>query len=110
MNEPTPATETMSLGEQKALYLEDLLQRQLAKLRSYDLDGALRIAEQSGPVAQSLTQEGVLTRPEMAESRRRIQGLYQEVCLTIAAERQEVSGKLQQIRDGLRTLSVYGGK
>lgn len=97
-------------GEQRALYLEDLLVRQVEKLRKYDLDGAMRIAGETEPLAQRLAEDRVLDRPEMAETRRRIQGLYKEVCLTIAAERDEVADKLRQIREGLRTLSAYGGK
>ncbi len=97
-------------SEQKVLYLEDLLHRQVARLRKYDLDGAMQIAEQISPLARAVAAEGTLERPQMAEVRRRIKGLYQEVTLTIAAERQEVADKLKQIREGLRVLSKYSGK
>ena len=95
---------------QRVLYLEDLLQRQVARLRKYDLDGAMAIAEETQPLAEGLAADKVLNRPEMSEARQRIHGLYHEVCMVIASERNEVADKLKQIREGLRALSAYGGK
>lgn len=97
-------------AEQMLAYLTDLLQRQLEKLRQYDLDGASRLAEESRPISERIARAGLLERPEYASQKKRIQGLYQDLCLVIAAERQEVAEKLRQIREGLRTLGAYANR
>ena len=95
---------------QMIAYLEDLLLRQLEKLRKYDLDKAVQIAEESQAISEQVAKQGLLDRPEYQAERKRIQGLYQDLCLVIASEREEVSEKLKQIREGIRALSKYGGK
>ncbi|MEJ5259282.1 MAG: hypothetical protein WHS88_03735 [Anaerohalosphaeraceae bacterium] len=104
----TRAAEGTTEDRQKLAYLTELLERQLEKLRRYDLDGAVQLAEESHRFAEQLAGEGILERPEYAACRQTIQGLYQDICLVIAAERQEVADKLRQIREGIRTLSAYG--
>jgi hypothetical protein len=97
-------------ARQMTAYLADLMSRQIQKLRQYDLDGAMRIAEESQPLSERIIQGSILSRPGFEEQREQIQGLYQELCLTIASQRQEVSDKLGQIRTGLRTLDAYSDK
>ena len=97
-------------ARQMTAYLEDLMSRQIQKLRQYDLDAAMRIAEESQALSEKTMQASVLSRPGFEEQRDRIQGLYKELCLTIASQRQEVQDKLGQIRTGLRTLDKYAGK
>lgn len=94
----------------KAVYLEELLIRQVDRLRTYDLDTAMAYAEESEAVAADVTASGVLNRPENAELKKRVESLYRELTLMIASQRQEVAGKLQQIRDGIKTLNTYAGK
>ena len=88
-------------------YLEDLLSRQLEKLRKYDLDGAGRLAEESEEVSRQIAGRGLLDRASFRPQRDRIRELYRQLCLVIATERQEVSEKLKQIREGIRALSKY---
>ena len=97
-------------ARQMSDYLEELMSRQIQKLQQYDLEGAMKIAEESQPLSERLIGKAVLSRPGFEEQRQRIQGLYRELCLTIASQRQEVAGKLGQNRAGLRTLGAYGGK
>ena len=94
--------------EQMVMYLEDLLMRQVDRLRRYDLDGAMELASESEQISKKVTQRRILEIPTMAPNRQRIRSLYQELCLIIAAERKEVADKLGQIRHGLKTLNVYG--
>ena len=105
------ATEEQQNTEQMELqilsYLEDLLARQLEKLRKYDLDGAYQLAEESQKMAIQAADLGLLERPEYSQNKERIRGLYNDLCLVIASERQEVSDKLKQIREGIRVLSAY---
>ena len=91
-------------------YLEDLLGRQIERLRAYDLDGAMACAEESEQVAARLTAAQFLDQPQNADQKARIKSLYRELMLVIASERQEVSDKMAQIRDGLKTLGTYAGK
>ena len=97
-------------ARQMTAYLEDLMSRQIQKLQQYDLAAAMRIAEESQSLSEKIMQASVLSRPGFEEQRDCIQGLYKELCLVIASQRQEVSDKLGQIRTGLRTLGTYAGK
>lgn len=93
-----------------AAYLEELLTRQADRLKQYDLDAAVAYAEESETVAAELMRTGFLDQPENSEVKGRIRSLYRELTLIIAAQRQEVSGKLEQIRNGLKTLGTYAEK
>ena len=94
----------------EAEYLEYLLSRQAERLRRYDLDGALSLAEESATIAEKVTGGGILNLKGSEQLKKRIEQLYKEICLMIASQRQEVSGKLEQIRTGLRALGTYAGK
>jgi hypothetical protein len=95
---------------QMIAYLADLLERQLERLRKYDLDGAVALAEESQKVSGQVATRGLLERPQYSREKQHIQGLYQDLCLVIAAERQEVGEKLKQIREGIRALARYETK
>ena len=94
--------------KQMVNYLENILTRQLEKVRSYDLDGAMLLAEEANDLAANIGREKILERPDYADERWRIKRLYKDICLILASERQEVAEKLQQIRKGIKALGVYG--
>jgi hypothetical protein len=91
-------------------FLENMLMRQADKLRSYDLDGASVIAEETTVIAEELGRLGILDRPEFADRKRRLEQIYKDICLIIADQRQEVSDKMTQIRQGLKAVGGYAGK
>lgn len=91
-------------------FLENMLMRQADKLRSYDLDGATVIAEETTVIAEELNRLGILNRPDFAERKRRIEQIYRDICLIIADQRQEVSDKMTQIRQGIKAVGGYAGK
>lgn len=95
---------------QMTAYLEELLTRQIERIRTYDLDGAMKLADESQRLATTVTRQRILAKPEFVDQKNRIQGLYKELCLVIASQRQEVQDKLSQIRLGLKTLGKYSGK
>ena len=111
--------ETMDLNEidtgqlaetgyrQMVSYLENILSRQIEKLRHYDLDGALALAEDANRLAAVIGGEGVLQKPEFKDESWRLERLYKDLGLIIASERQEVQDKLRQIRQGIKTLGIY---
>ena len=94
--------------KQMADYLENILTRQLEKVRKYDLDGAVVLAEEANEIAAVLGSDGLLKRPEYSDQRRKIEKLYKDISLIIATEREEVSDKLKVIRKGIKTLGIYG--
>lgn len=94
---------------QMVSYLENILLRHLERLRNYDLDGSMILAEEANDLAMKIGSAGVLDRPEFAEDKERIMKLYNEIGLIIASERQEVAGKIQSIRKGIKTLGAYIG-
>jgi septation ring formation regulator EzrA len=100
------ATDYNSMAE----YLEHLLTRQADRLQAYDIDGACAIADEASPLADELSNRRILDQPDFAEHRRKLQQQYKQVCLMIADQRQEVSDKLKQIRQGLHALGGYAGK
>ncbi len=110
MTESTQHTATDRGPALNAACLEDLLSRQIDRLRQYDLDAAMACAEQAEPIAAELTRSGFLDKPENADLKGRIQSLYRELTLMLASQQQEVSGKLDQIRDGLKTLGAYANR
>ena len=103
--------QTMSVGlegyKQMVDYLENILTIQVDRLKRYDLDGAMALAEETNELAETVGKEGILLLPEFEEQAWRIKRLYKDISLTIAAERQEVKDKLKQIRQGMRALGVY---
>ena len=104
-------SQTVEVGlkgyKQMVDYLENILTRQVDRLRRYDLDGAMALAEETNELAETVGKEGILQLPEFEDQAWRIKRLYKDISLTIAAERQEVKDKLKQIRQGMRTLGVY---
>lgn len=108
-NNTTPNVLTDETAQQMTAYLAELMERQIQKLRQYDLEAAMRVAEESHPLSEQIIQSSVLSRPGFEQQRDQIQGLYKELCLAIASQRQEVADKLGQIRTGLRTLETYAG-
>lgn len=101
---------TQEQAEQITTYLEELLSLQIHKLKQYDLDGAMAMADQSQEISTMVTNRKILEMPGLEQKRSHIEGLYKELCLILASQRQEVGDKLGQIRNGLKTLNTYSGK
>ncbi len=111
--------ETMNLNEvdtsqlaetgyhQMVSFLENILTRQIEKLRHYDLDGAMDLAEDANKLAAAIGSEGILNKPEFKDESWRLERLYKDLSLIISSERQEVQDKLRQIRQGIKTLGIY---
>lgn len=104
-------TDTSALAEdddrRMVEHLQDILMQHLEKLRDYDLDGAMPLAEEANHLALKMGNMGLLDKAEFTDERTRIDKLYTEIGLVIAKERQEVSEKLKEIHDGLETLGRH---
>lgn len=86
--------------------LENTLAEHLEKLRQYDIDGAMPLAEEASSLSQDIADAGLFDRAEFNDERRRIDDLYAEIGLVITGKRQEVSDKLEEVREGIETLSA----
>jgi hypothetical protein len=51
---------TDETAQQMTAYLEELMDRQIQKLRQYDLEAAMKIAEESQQLSEQITQKAVL--------------------------------------------------
>ena len=60
------------VSRQAVSYLENILTRQVERVRSYDLDGAMLLADEVNELAENIGSEGILGRSEFAaEAKRR---------------------------------------
>ena len=100
-------TETLDENSDRRMVeqLEIALTEHLEKLREYDIDGAIPLAEEASRLSQDIAGAGLFDRAEFNDERRRIDDLYAEIGLVITGKRQEVSDKLEEIREGIETLS-----
>ncbi len=86
--------------------LESTLVEHLEKLREYDIDGAMPLAEEASSLSQDIAGARLFDKAEFNDERRRIDDLYAEIGLVITGKRQEVSDKLEEVREGIETLST----
>ncbi len=103
-------TETDTLAENSyrrmVERLENTLTEHLKKLREYDIEGAMPLAEEASRLSQDISSAGIFDRAEFDDERKHIDDLYAEIGLVITGKRQEVSDKLEEIREGIETLSA----
>ncbi len=103
-------TETDTLDENSdrlmVEQLENTLAEHLEKLRDYDIDSAMPLAEEASRLSLEIGAAGLFDRAEFDDERKRVDELYAEIGLVITGKRQEVSDKLEEIREGIETLSA----
>jgi len=88
--------------------LRRLLEEQLDLVHQGRLAAAENLCEQTGPLVQTVVTAGILAGPGGNDRRQSLLHLYQELCLVLTAQRQEVSASLHTIRRGRRMLRTYG--
>ena len=72
------------------------------------LAAAENLCEQTGPLVQAVMAAGMLAGPAGNQRRQTLLHLYQELCLILTTQREEVSASLGAIRRGRRLLRTYG--
>jgi hypothetical protein len=87
--------------------LHRLLEEQLELARQGRLAAVESLCEQTGPLVQTVVAAGTLDGPDAGERRQALLHLYQELCLTLTAQREEVSAALRVVSQGRRTLRTY---
>lgn len=88
--------------------LHRLLKKQLELVHQGRLAAAENLCEQTGPLVQTVVTAGMLAGPGGNAPRQSLLHLYQEICLVLTAQREEVSASLHTIRRGRRMLRTYG--
>jgi hypothetical protein len=88
--------------------LQGLLQEQLKLVHQGRLAAAEGLCEQAGRLVQAAVAAEMLAGPGGDDRRRSLLRLYQELCLTLTAQRQEVSASLRTVRRGRQMLRTYG--
>jgi hypothetical protein len=86
--------------------LHGLLEKQLELVHQGRLAAAESLCEQTGQLVQTIVARGTLT--EGGDRRRSVLQLYQELCLALTAQREEVAASLHAVRRGRRMLRTYG--
>ena len=84
-----------------------MLNKQMEKVRVYDLQIAEGIGEEITAIARYVAKEGILEKPEFSDRRPRIEKLYKELGISITVQRDEVGEKIKQVRKAKKTLQAY---
>jgi hypothetical protein len=107
MNERRDAT-TSTDGESMLDRLRELLEQQLELVHQGRLAAAEGLCEQTVQCVQAITDARVLDTPGGEDRRESLTQLYNTLCLTLTAEREETWRELKTIRHGKRVLKTYG--
>ncbi len=99
----------MSINKEKLLLdkLQNVLQKQIKLARQGNIGDVEALVEQAGSLIERITDLGVLEISEFKNYREKLQRLYKQLCLALAAQKAEVEEELSQIRKGKKTIGVY---
>lgn len=99
----------MSVGKKILLLdkLQTVLQKQIRLARQGDVSNAESLARQAGLLMEKVTESGVLELTEFKNHRQKLQSLYKNLCLTIAAQKTEIADQLSRVRKGRKTIGAY---
>jgi hypothetical protein len=87
--------------------LHRLLEQQLVLVHQGHLAAAEGLCERAGKLVTTILTAGLLAGPDGDEQRRSLLRRYQELSLTLTAQRQETGASLHAIRQGRRMARVY---
>ncbi len=88
--------------------LHALLEEQLKLVHQGHLAAAESMCEQTGHLVRAILASGSLSELGGNDPRQSLVQLYQELCLTLTAQREETSTSLQAVRRGRQMLRTYG--
>jgi Zn-dependent M32 family carboxypeptidase len=88
--------------------LQRLLEQQLEQVHQGSVRAAERSCQQINECVRMLAETHVLDLPAFKDRRGRLERLYRELCLSLAAQREEASNSLNAIRRGKKILKTYG--
>ncbi len=88
--------------------LHELLEEQLKLVHQGRLAAAEGLCEHTGHLVRAILASGTLSELGGNDPRQCLLQLYQELCLTLTAQREETSTSLQAVRRGRQMLRTYG--
>lgn len=100
MEAATP--DTLPLDE-----LQGLLEQQLELAHRGSLAGLDKLGERANAIVAQIAGAGLTDSPAFRGRKLILEKLYQELYLTLAAQRQETATVLRTIRRGKRTIAAY---
>jgi hypothetical protein len=90
--------------------LRTLLEKQIELARQGNIREVEVLSEQAGSLVEKIAQTGILDPADTVfneEQREQLRQLYEGLCLTITAQKADVSEKLSQVRKGKKTIQTY---
>ena len=88
-------------------YLQDVIARQIEKVKSYDIDGAMKLGEEANSLAENINRQKLFDMPQFSNKRKEVDALYSNLGLVINSQRSEIAEKLRQIGKAKKTLGAY---
>lgn len=87
--------------------LQDLLERQIKLARQNCIGEIEVLSERANGLAARIAQSGILESGEFKNRRRQLRKLYEDLYMSITAQRADISEKLKRVRKGKRTIGAY---
>jgi hypothetical protein len=90
--------------------LQTLLEKQIELARQGDLREVELLSEKSGSLVEKIAQTGILDTADPSFNggrRERLQKLYEDLCLTVEAQKAGISEELSRVRKGKKTVQAY---
>jgi hypothetical protein len=89
--------------------LQNVLQKQIKLAAQGNISGVEALVGQAGLLIERINDLGVLEISEFKNYQKKLQKLYKELCLALAAQKAEVEKELIKVRKGRRAIKAYRG-
>ncbi len=92
--------------------LQNLLEMQIKLAHQGDATNkhSELLSKQAGLFVEKIADAGILELPEFQDRREHIHQLYQQLSLIIAAQKADITEKLNQVRKTKKTVATYRNK
>ena len=99
----------MNIDEQINLLdeLQSLLEKQIEMTRQGSIIDIERLGSQGSFLVEKIIHAGILERVEFENRRQRLQKLYKQLHLALAANKADTAEKIDRIRKGKKLLATY---
>jgi len=95
-------------AERRLDQLQELLTRELEWVQQGNLSAVEQVCKQTERCVQRIAANRILDDANLEGRRRRLESMYKELCLILAAQRQETFDVLNTVRRGKKVLRTYG--
>ncbi len=99
----------MSIDKQIDLLdeLQNLLEKQIELALHGNISDVELLSKQASSLVERIVQAGILGLAEFGNRREQLQKLYKDLCLTVTAQRADISEKLSRVRKVRKTIETY---